>query len=62
MPFCFAESMESFPSSRERARLHRSLAFRWVQIPIDVKNPNTPEGVLGFLKVVTYFNTKRTRL
>ena len=29
----FEKNMVSIPSSRNRARLHRSLAFRWVRIP-----------------------------
>ena len=37
------------PSSRRQATVHRTVALKWFQIPIDVKNPNIPEGVLGFL-------------
>ena len=33
-----------------RAIAHWTISLKWVQLPpIDVKNPNTPEGVLGFL-------------
>ena len=50
MPFCFAESMVSFPSSRERATVHRTVAFRLAQISsIEAKNTHTPLGVWVFL-------------
>ena len=50
MPFRYAERIVSFPSSRERATVHRTVAFDWFKsLSIDVKNPNTPNGALGFL-------------
>ena len=35
--FRFTESMESFPSSRERADAHRTSVLKWVQIPAKQK-------------------------
>ena len=32
-----------------RAIVHWTIAFRSFKSPIGAKNPNTPEGVLGFL-------------
>ena len=37
------------PSSRRQARLHRSLAFRWVRANGEHKKEATPNGVASFL-------------
>ena len=45
----FENIMVLLRSSPQQADVHWTSAFRLVQIPINVKNPNTPEGVFGFL-------------
>ena len=34
--------------------IHRAAVSAFLQIHVGIKNPNTPNGVLGFLKLVTF--------
>ena len=54
--------MELLRSSPQQADVHRTVAFRWVQISsIGAKRKKTTQRVVFFLlKVVTCFNTKWT--
>ena len=51
MPFRYAERMVSFPSSRERATVHRTVAMNGLA-PVTGTKKSTPAGVL-FLVPVT---------
>ena len=55
------EIKESMPSSRHRATVHRTVAFKWVRVLslVHIKKKTTPNGVVFFLVELGKLNPNR---